>query len=69
MHTVQPEARVRPRASRWPARLDWMQSVGNLVLALLNLGYPKRYAAGVIANAVPFSFLMSHGKIPLAMSS
>ena len=39
LHAAQPGARVRARASRWPARLDWMQSVSGLVLALFMWGH------------------------------
>ncbi|MCI4431150.1 MAG: fumarate reductase cytochrome b subunit [Burkholderiales bacterium] len=34
MPTARPHARVGPRASRWPARLDWLQSGSGLLLAL-----------------------------------
>ena len=39
LHGAQPLARVRARASRWPARLDWMQSASGLVLALFMWGH------------------------------
>ena len=32
-------ARARPAKSRWPARLDWLQSVSGLVLALFMWGH------------------------------
>ncbi len=36
---AQPGARVRPRTSLWPARLDWLQSMSGLVLALFMWGH------------------------------
>ena len=39
LHAAQPGAPARARSSRWPARLDWMQSVSGLVLALFMWGH------------------------------
>jgi fumarate reductase subunit C len=36
---MQPQSRTRPLASRWPARLDWLQSVSGLILALFMWGH------------------------------
>lgn len=38
-HSARAGGGARPRATRWPARLDWLQSVSGLVLALFMWGH------------------------------